>query len=203
MIVTLTGPSCAGKTTLESMLRSKGFINVVSTTTREPRAQEVDGQSYYFVSHEDFLEQKAAGKFVESVEFNGNLYAVSKDELQRSLDSGSPVVIIVEPRGLKQIQDHAAAEGLPIVSYYVGNPLNVILKRFLDRFAADLLDTMPENKNRITDVYATRLRVMIEDECKWIDLTHLYDGFVVKFDETNAGGVMQVILNETTEKVAV
>ena len=38
MIVTLTGPSCAGKSTLEKMLVKLGFSNAISTTTRQPRA---------------------------------------------------------------------------------------------------------------------------------------------------------------------
>lgn len=203
MIVTLTGPSCAGKTTLESMLRSKGFINVVSTTTRARRSMETEGLSYFFVSREEFMKEKAAGKFAESAEFNGNLYAVSKVELDNALATGSPVVIIVEPNGLTQIQNHAGQHGLPIVSYYVGNPLEVILKRFMARFTEDLGDCNPAYAQRLTDQYASRLKVMIEDEHEWRNLPGLYDGYIVKFDETNASGVVRAIISETTEEVAV
>jgi guanylate kinase len=53
-LITLTGPSCAGKTTLEDRLIKAGFDRVISNTTRAPRRGEIDGVHYHFRTPEWF-----------------------------------------------------------------------------------------------------------------------------------------------------
>jgi guanylate kinase len=202
MIVTLTGPSCAGKTTLESMLRAKGFVNVVSTTTRPKRTHEVNGMAYHFVTREKFLAELHDCKYVESTEFNGNLYAVSKDELHRVMATGKSVVLIVEPNGLAQIRDYAARERLNLTSYFIDNPLEVIMGRFQARFAQDVRGANEAEVQKVTELYASRLITMIQKESEWCELEHLYDHYIDGFDETNSSEVVRGIINEATEEVA-
>ena len=55
IIVILSSPSGAGKTTLVNLIsQKKNFINSVSHTTRKPRSNEVHGRDYFFVSDEEF-----------------------------------------------------------------------------------------------------------------------------------------------------
>ena len=129
-IVSLTGPSCAGKSTLEQALKTAGFENVISTTTRAPRAGEIDGQSYYFIDKSEFKRLRDTGAFIETVEFNGNYYGVLASEIERLSLMGKPIVVIVEPEGLRQIVAYCRTHDWPLMKVFVGNPGVVIAKRF-------------------------------------------------------------------------
>jgi len=121
-IVTITGPSACGKSTLEGKLAETGeFEKVVSTTTRAPRDGEVDGEDYHFVSDTSFALEREDGGFVECVYYSGNGYAVTKKELDRVFDQNKSVVIVCEPNGAKQIEQFAKAYGIPILQLYVTN----------------------------------------------------------------------------------
>jgi guanylate kinase len=50
ILLTITGPTCAGKTTLQRLLVARGMQEIVSFTTRPPREGEVDGKDYWFVN---------------------------------------------------------------------------------------------------------------------------------------------------------
>lgn len=194
-IVTLTGPSCAGKTTLEGMLRDKGFAPVVSTTSRTMRFGEVEGQNYYYVTREQFREMEAMGKLVESIEFGGNLYGVSCDEIQRIANTGKPVVIVVEPNGHHQITEYCHRKDWQIYSVFVSNPDEVIARRFLMRLR-DELDGA-KNSVGIVNRYAERMATMMTTERRWIAEAHYsenpYHARFDSFNEENSAQVVDVI----------
>merc|ERR1711990_643043 len=78
--IVLSGPSGSGKSTLLKRLFAEhpgkfGFS--VSHTTRQPRAGEVDGKDYNFVTREDFLKLVDQNGFIEHAEFSKNLYGTS------------------------------------------------------------------------------------------------------------------------------
>lgn len=207
-IVTLTGPSCAGKTTLEQRLKREGFEQVISTTTRAPRAGEVDGKSYYFVGREVFETQRDAGLFVESVEFNGNLYAVSANEVERVAAMNKPIVVIVEPEGLKQIRAYCQKKGWNYFTVFIDNPGAVIGERILDRFMADFnaAASQPNCIQKMTEVrsaYAKRIGVMLKDECWWgEDVGPLCDLWLHEFDASNIDSVVSQIVSVADECLA-
>jgi guanylate kinase len=194
-IVTLTGPSCAGKSTLEGLLQKVGFTSVISTTTRTPRAGEVDGQSYYFINRSDFLKAKEAGAFVESVEFNGELYGITAAEIRRVADLGRPIVMVVEPDGLRQVRRYGFDHGWAMLHVFVNNPPKVIASRFLNRVATDLsLALTAEKTAAVIESYSKRLAVMLSEEQHWEedlgDDCHL---LLRVFDESNVQDVVGVI----------
>src|SRR3569623_2214195 len=100
---TLTGPSCAGKSTLEKMMAERGCMKAVSTTTRSPRAGEVDGVDYYFVSKEKFLTMATLDMFIEMVKFGEHHYGVTVAEMGRLWMDGEKVVLLSEPVGAEKI----------------------------------------------------------------------------------------------------
>jgi guanylate kinase len=195
-IVTLTGPSCAGKTTLEKRLKDAGFEQVISTTTRAPRAGEVNGKAYYFVSREAFIANRDGGAYVESVEFNGNFYAVSAEEVKRVAAKNKPIVVIVEPEGLKQIRAYCQNRGWNYFTVFIDNPGYVIGDRFLARYMSDLrtivqTDMSDAAVQAVLGTYAARLGVMLKDECHWgEDVGPLCDLWLQNFDESNIDSVM-------------
>ena len=76
-VIVLVGPAGAGKTTLArrcvAAAPDRRALSV-SHTTRAPRAQEVDGRDYHFVTRAEFFARLASGEFVEWAEVHGNLY---------------------------------------------------------------------------------------------------------------------------------
>lgn len=107
LLLILSSPSGAGKTTLTHRLLQEvdGLIFSVSHTTRAPRPNEVDGQDYHFVSHEDFRAKIAAGDFAEWAEVHGNLYGTCQSEIERARATGKRALIFdVDYQGARQIK---------------------------------------------------------------------------------------------------
>lgn len=198
MIVTLTGPSCAGKSTLEKMLVTRGFSNAISTTTRQPRAGEVDGENYYFATREGFEQGVQLGNFVEHVEFGGNYYGLSVMEVLRLKEEGKPIVVVCEPVGQKQIVAWCKANQFPVLGVWVGNPLKVVAERFMRRFATELDYGYSE---KLVVSYGKRLNEMMTTERDWAheawkgisSIQSPYNLRLAEFNEQNQDEVVDVI----------
>lgn len=135
-IVTLTGPTCSGKTTLQKMLQDKDLSGIVSFTTRNRREGEVEGKDYYFISKatHDVL---SGIEIVEEVYLNNNHYGILKKEIERVIALNKNIVVVVDPNGVKQVNKFCNRNGLHHVSVYVDNTDFTIYKRFLERFYSD------------------------------------------------------------------
>lgn len=158
-IVTLTGPSCAGKSTLASQLVKLGmFTEIISTTTRSPRAGEVNGKHYHFVTPEEF----ARIPMMETVEFSGKKYGGSVAEFERHFASGKIPVIVVEPNGANQIQKEALNRGWNHLKVFVDCPLDILIQRNLSRLLAE-----PDQREAVK-VYGRRFANLITDELTWM-----------------------------------
>lgn len=84
-IVIISGPSGAGEDSVIAGLSEFTTVNrVITTTTREPREGESEGNPYHFISHDEFQAKIADNAFVEWAEqYNNQFYGVTEDELQR------------------------------------------------------------------------------------------------------------------------
>jgi guanylate kinase len=103
----VSSPSGAGKTTLTTRLRDQvpKLAFSVSHTTRAPRAGEVDGREYHFVSRERFVSMIARAEFLEWAHVHGNLYGTARSELDRAKANGARGLIFdVDHQGARQIQ---------------------------------------------------------------------------------------------------
>jgi guanylate kinase len=107
-VFVLSAPSGTGKSTLAKQLvrelPSLGFST--SFTTRAPRPGEVDGQDYFFVSHEQFDAMIAEGGFVEWVQVYGNKYGTGKAWINGQLATGRDILLDIETQGAQAV--HAA-----------------------------------------------------------------------------------------------
>ena len=99
-------PSGAGKTTLvDALLKADSGIRLsVSYTTREPRAGEVDGREYHFVSQEKFQEMAAAGAFLESALVHGNYYGTSQPWINDQRAAGADILLEIDWQGAAQVR---------------------------------------------------------------------------------------------------
>lgn len=101
----ITAPSGVGKTTLAHELESAGYWKeCISHTTRPMRNGEVDGQTYYFITKEEFKKMYDNGEFAEHVEYDGNFYALSKKEINRVMEKYGNAFAIVEYNGYTQMK---------------------------------------------------------------------------------------------------
>lgn len=98
----ISGPSGVGEDSVISGLETLMPIErVITTTTRLPREIESQGNPYYFVSRESFLEGIEQGTFVEYAnEYNDQFYGVTKKEIERVIQSGKIGIWKIEWKGV-------------------------------------------------------------------------------------------------------
>ena len=88
ILFVVSAPSGAGKTTLvERIRRTPNLFYSVSCTTRTPRAGEIDGQDYRFLSDADFRERVAKGDFVEHAQVHGDHYGTLREPIVTNLET--------------------------------------------------------------------------------------------------------------------
>ena len=103
----LSGPSGAGKGTIcKALLAETGLELSVSMTTRNPRAGETEGESYYFVSKEEFLRKIDASGFLEYAEVYGNFYGTPKQPVIDKLSAGTDVVLEIDMQGALKVKEN-------------------------------------------------------------------------------------------------
>ena len=104
IMVILSSPSGAGKTTLVKLLSErKGFITSISHTTRTPRSNEVNGKDYYFVSTDDFKKMIDGKEFLEYAKVFKNFYGTTKSTIFEELKKGNNVIFDIDWQGTHQI----------------------------------------------------------------------------------------------------
>jgi guanylate kinase len=105
-VFVITGPSGVGKGTLirELLGRLPGLELSVSATTRPPRAGEVDGRDYHFLSPEEFDRRATAGEFLEHATYSGHRYGTLRAEVERRVANGISVVLEIEVQGARQVR---------------------------------------------------------------------------------------------------
>lgn len=108
LLLVVSGPSGVGKGTIckEYLAKYDDCALSVSATTRAPRDGEVDGVSYFFLSHEEFRKKIDAGGFLEHAVFCDNYYGTPKDAVMKQLDEGKNVILEIEVQGALQVRSH-------------------------------------------------------------------------------------------------
>ena len=106
MMIVLSSPSGAGKTTLTRMLSEKNdnFIISISHTTRTPRYNEVNGKDYFFVDKKEFQELIKNNCFIEHATVFNNLYGTMKKPVIKDLSKGKNVLFDIDWQGAEQIK---------------------------------------------------------------------------------------------------
>jgi guanylate kinase len=106
VLLVVSGPSGSGKDSVIAALRTLepevGYC--VSATTRTPRAGEIEGVHYHFVSRDEFKRMLAQGAFIETREYAGNLYGTPKAFVEETLRSGRDLVMKPEVNGAMKIK---------------------------------------------------------------------------------------------------
>ncbi|CAB4940068.1 unannotated protein [freshwater metagenome] len=139
-VFVITGPSGVGKGTLIRRLRATHpeLRLSVSATTRPMREGEEHGRDYWFLDDEEFARRVDDGDFVEHAEYAGRRYGTLREELDRHLGEGAPVVLEIEVQGAAQIR-----ETMPeAVQVFVVPPSFEVLQQRLEGRGTDGADTI-------------------------------------------------------------
>ena len=105
LMIVLSSPSGAGKTTLTRQLLSenKNMTMSVSATTRRPRRGEVHGRDYFFVDKSDFSNMIEDGEFLEHAKVFDNYYGTPRGPVEESLEQGKDVIFDIDWQGAQQL----------------------------------------------------------------------------------------------------
>jgi len=106
LLIILSGPSGVGKGTIRKRIINNPKLNLaysISMTTRPKREREVEGEDYYFVSRNFFIENLEKGNFLEHCEFVGNFYGTPKDKIEELRNNGKNVFLEIEVSGAAQV----------------------------------------------------------------------------------------------------
>lgn len=106
ILFVLSGPSGTGKGTVckEVLDREDALTLSVSATTRERRIGEVDGETYHYVTKDDFESMIDKGEMLEYAIYNGNYYGTPKASIDELLNDGRDVMLEIEPQGALQVK---------------------------------------------------------------------------------------------------
>ena len=102
----LSGPSGVGKGTVLNRLL-KESLNIkcsISYTTRKPRYGEVEGEDYYFVDKDKFLEMRDNDEFVEWAQVHNNYYGTPRKQIKEALNRNENLILEIDIQGAKQIK---------------------------------------------------------------------------------------------------
>lgn len=165
VVIALVGPTAVGKSTLERALVAQGCTRMVSLTTRQPRAGEVHGVDYFFVTEAEFENSEAVGELIEQVEYAGNLYGLSSACVWAALDNteAKATVVVCDPSGLGQLRKFLEPKGIKVFGVYLHQSLRVLISRVLDRYRRDV----EAGKESVEDYYAERIFTMMSDFPNW------------------------------------
>lgn len=178
LMLVLSSPSGAGKTTLANRLLEKDgdLVLSVSATTRKRRPGETHGHDYYFVSEEEFSRMREAGEFLEWANVFGNSYGTPRAMVEEALRQGKDVLFDIDWQGAQQLDEVA---GEDVVKVFILPPSRKELDRRLRRRAQD-----PE------DVVAARMAKADAEMSHWAE----YDYVIVNSDLDESERLLRTIL---------
>jgi guanylate kinase len=154
-LITLTAPTCSGKSWLLNEITSRGHLSrIVSTTTRAQRDGEINGFDYDFITEARSREIELEGNFFELIEFNGTRYGVTHDQMRRAMDCDKPPAIVLEPQGLEIYRQKCWEMGWDVFQVYVNTVEDERVRRLNARTTNDITVAVGKLAGSNTDLFA-------------------------------------------------
>jgi guanylate kinase len=152
IMVILSSPSGAGKTTLVKLLsKNKNFNISISHTTRKIRANEIVNQDYYFVNDEKFQKLIKNEEFLEYAKVFNHLYGTTRTPVIEKLEKGENVVFDIDWQGADQIKNKKL--NYKLITFFVLPPSRkVLFERLSSRDMKDKLIVEERMKEFSRDV---------------------------------------------------
>jgi guanylate kinase len=166
VMIVLSSPSGAGKTTLVKMLSEKdNYETSISHTTRQPRPNEVDNQDYYFVDEDEFKRLINNQEFLEYAKVFNNFYGTTRTPVIDRLNRGKNVLFDIDWQGADQIKNKKL--DYKLITFFILPPSKeVLFERLSNRDMKDKL------------IAEERMKQFGRDVLHWIN----YDYVVINDD---------------------
>jgi len=166
IMVILSSPSGAGKTTLVNLLsKNKNFNISISHTTRKPRINEIQDKDYYFVDSEKFNKLIKNDEFLEYAKVFNHFYGTTRTPVIEKLEKGENVIFDIDWQGADQIKNKRL--NYKLITFFVLPPSkNVLFNRLSNRDMKDKL------------IVEERMKEFSRDVLHWIN----YDYVVINDD---------------------
>jgi guanylate kinase len=148
-IFIISAPSGSGKSTLVRRLlaNDQDLRFSVSFTTRKPRGAEVPGESYIYITRDEFERRIAAGEFLEHAQVFGNYYGTHISVLERARSESKDLILDIDVQGARQLK-----ERIPdAVSVFILAPSRDILEQRLRIRSEDSADTIERRLREAAD----------------------------------------------------
>ena len=186
MMLVLSSPSGAGKTTISKKIQQKhpSFKISVSHTTRKPRPNEVDGIDYHFTTHEDFKKMIDLKMFYEYAEIFGNFYGTSKQSVDEILSKKNDILFDIDWQGNEQLSKYS---NLYLTKVFILPPDKDELRNRLQSRNQDNPETI---KKRLVEYE--------KDILKWKE----YDYIIINDNLENCISQLDKIIFDTKNKVS-
>ena len=166
IMVILSSPSGAGKTTLVKLLSKKNsFFISISHTTRKPRPNEIDGNDYHFVSDDEFKRLIKNDEFLEYAKVFKNYYGTTRSPVIQKLEKKFNVIFDIDWQGADQIRNKKL--DYKLITFFILPPSKkVLFERLSNRDMKDKL------------IAEERMKQFDRDVLHWIN----YDYVVINDD---------------------
>jgi len=150
VVLVLSGPSGSGKSSLINSVKDElgDYYFSISTTSREPRGQEVDGREYFFVSKDEFKKDIAEGAFLEYAKVHGNYYGTSLKNVYDALSENKMVLFDIDVQGHDSLKNIL---GDIMTSVFITPPTSQTLEKRLRTRATDDEDVIQKRLLQAND----------------------------------------------------
>ena len=178
LMIVLSSPSGAGKTTLSRLLlRADRNVELsVSVTTRPKRRGEIDGRDYHFIDSHRFEAMVKRGELLEWAQVFGHRYGTPRRPVEKALQAGRDVLFDIDWQGTQQLREKARTD---LVSVFILPPTVQELERRLKRRAQDS-----------KDIIGSRMAKAAGEMSHWPE----YDYVIVNRDKAEAFADVRAIL---------
>ena len=161
IMVILSSPSGAGKTTLVNLLsKNNNFEISISHTTRKPRPNESSGKDYYFVSDQEFKRLIKNEEFLEYAKVFNNYYGTTRTPVIDKLNKGKNVLFDIDWQGADQIKNKNL--DFKLITFFILPPSKEILYERLS--SRDMKDKL---------IAEERMKQFERDVLHWINYNYV------------------------------
>ena len=156
IMIILSSPSGAGKTTLVKLLSEKNnFFISISHTTRKPRLNETNGKDYFFVTNQEFERLINNDEFLEYAKVFNNLYGTTRTPVIQNLEKNSNVIFDIDWQGADQIKNKKL--DYKLITFFILPPSKkILLERLSNRDMKDKL--IAEERMKILMIVLTKFK---------------------------------------------
>lgn len=199
-IIVISSPSGGGKGSVIAGLLKNDSTNrwlSISTTSRDMRANDIPGETYNFVTKEEFEQKIKEGYFLEYTNYVGNYYGTPKEFIKEKLDAGIDVILEIEIEGASNIKKLIPEA---IFIFIMPPSLKILIERLKKR-NTDNLDKIVERFhtaykeiNEVTKYNYVVINDVLEDAIAKVEA-------IIKAEKCRVDRIEEVYLDTEEEKI--